>query len=89
MDSASQTSASSPPNDPVALQLEPRELPLSLTQIEQRPSPIEWLIRLGLFGVVLFVIARQIGFADPNALVYPLLVYGALAAAYVLASVPA
>jgi len=99
MDSASQTSASPPPNDALTLPVEPRESSLvsrpqpshdlQNTLNRSRPSGVDWLIRLGLFAAALLLTVRQIGVANPNDLVYPLLVCGALAGAYLLASVPA
>lgn len=78
MDSLSQSSASTT-NDNAAQSIEP--LPA------QRISTIDLVARFVLFGLLLGLLIQQMGPAQPNTFVYPLLIFGALAAGYLLLSV--
>jgi membrane protease YdiL (CAAX protease family) len=79
MDSLSQSNASTPPNEAVAPPTEPAPA--------AGISTFDLVTRFALFGVLMFALARQIGPVEPSGLVYPLLIYGFLTAAYLLASV--
>jgi hypothetical protein len=83
MDSLSQSksNASTPPNEAVAPPTEPAPAPAA------RVSTFDLAARIALFSVMMFALARQIGPTDVNGLIYPLLIYGLLAASYLLASV--
>jgi membrane protease YdiL (CAAX protease family) len=94
MDSLSQTGASSSQEDIASVQPSP-ELPAVASHAQPTQATqaapthtIDWLMRLVLFGAFILLIVRQIDPSDPNDLVYPLLIFGALAAGYLLASVP-
>ncbi len=97
MDSLSQSGASSPQEDaatpPIELSDKPsNELPQTIAIGElthRRLTPLDWIVRLSLFGLLLFLILRQVGSEALNDLIYPGLVFGVLAAGYLLASVPA
>jgi len=78
MDSLSQSSAS-PTNDNPAQPIEPMPA--------QRVSTIDLVARFVLFGLFMGVLIRQMGPAQPEAFVYPLLIFGALGAGYLLLSV--
>jgi membrane protease YdiL (CAAX protease family) len=83
MDSLSQSksNASTPPNEAVAPPTEPAPAPAA------RVSTFDLAARIALFGVLMFALARQVGPVDVNGLIYPLMIYGFLAAGYLLASV--
>lgn len=78
MDSLSQSSASTT-NDNAAQPIEP--LPA------QRIRTIDLVARFVLFGLLIGLLIQQMGPAQPDAFVYPLLIFGALAAGYLLLSV--
>ncbi len=78
MDSLSQSSASSS-NDNAVQPIEP--LPA------QRISTIDLVARFVLFGLLIGMLIQQLEPAHLNTLIYPLLVFGALAAGYLLFSV--
>jgi membrane protease YdiL (CAAX protease family) len=78
MDSLSPSSAS-PTNDNAAKSIEPMQ--------PQRVRTVDLVARFVLFGLLMGILIQQIGLGDPNALVYPLLIFGALAAGYLLLSV--
>lgn len=78
MDSLSQSSASST-DENAAQPIEPMPA--------QRVSTVDLVARFVLFGLLMGVLIRQMGPAEPEAFVYPLLIFGALAAGYLLLSV--
>jgi membrane protease YdiL (CAAX protease family) len=78
MDSLSQSSAS-PTNDNSAQPIEPMPA--------QRVSTIDLVARFVLFGLLMGILIQQMGPAQPDAFVYPLMIFGALAAGYLLLSV--
>lgn len=80
MDSLSQPSAISPPKEPPVVQsIEPPS--------SRRVVSADVIARVVLFSLFIATLLRQLSPAPPDALVYPLLVYGLLSAAYLLASV--
>ncbi len=100
MDSLSQSGATSQQDDATTPPIEPVDPPSDKPSIEspqtiaigepthRQLTPLDWIVRLGLFAIALLLIARQVGSEEASDLVYPVLIFGILAAGYLLASVP-
>ncbi|MCL6512487.1 MAG: CPBP family intramembrane metalloprotease [Anaerolineae bacterium] len=81
MDSLSPSSAAASPGEGGAVS--PSTLPAG-----RRITSFDLGVRVILFGLFIAALTRQIGTAAPQGLLYPLMIYGLPAAAYLLASVP-